>query len=590
MSAQRILASVWLFALALCAHGPDALAADDCPQGRAVRLWTAPLGPRPGSPLEIVAVATDGPLEQILITDPNGRRDRLRVKSLGGPPWALYGTQFRPVAGTYRTETSRFGRIEACTRVTVGEQDVRRETADWNLETEALYSVWIEHLFDTPPHEPLSFDSLGPVLRDPERNFLFNYLGQGEDRSIRAEPDCADLPYFLRSYFAWKLGLPVAYRACSRGSSKRPPSCRSPMVETRFMGAPVSLDTFREIVRRQADTVHSGSARTALSDESTDFYPVPLERDALWPGTLYADPYGHVMVLVKWVPQRGDRSGLLLAVDAQPDNSVTRKRFWEGTFLFAKTHSAGPGFKTFRPLTGSGSGLRPVSNTSLDGRDGLPRYSTEQASLTPDDFYARLETLINPRGLDPNAAYEATLDALMEQLETRVASVANGEDYVRSHPGTTIAMPSGPAIFETTGAWEDYSTPSRDMRLLIAMKVLESLPERIRRYPNLYRLAGESPSAAASRIERLHARRLEERSISYRRSDGSDWRLSLGDIYRRRPGLEVGYNPNDCIERRWGATEDSPDGATCGRRAPRDQLARMESYRPWFRDTVRPPR
>jgi hypothetical protein len=33
------------------------------------------------------------------------------------------------------------------------------------------------------------------------------------------------------------------------------------------------------------DTVHSGSARTGLTDESTDFYPVPLTRSALRPGT-----------------------------------------------------------------------------------------------------------------------------------------------------------------------------------------------------------------------------------------------------------------------------------------------------------------
>jgi hypothetical protein len=36
-------------------------------------------------------------------------------------------------------------------------------------------------------------------------------------------------------------------------------------------------------------------------------------RAALWPGTVYADPYGHVLVLVKWVPPGPGRGGLLLA-------------------------------------------------------------------------------------------------------------------------------------------------------------------------------------------------------------------------------------------------------------------------------------
>jgi hypothetical protein len=33
-------------------------------------------------------------------------------------------------------------------------------------------------------------------------------------------------------------------------------------------------------------------------------------------------------------------------------------------------------------------------------------------------------------------------------------------------------MPDGASIFETAGAWEDFATPSRDLRLLIAMDVV----------------------------------------------------------------------------------------------------------------------
>lgn len=570
---------------------PDrARAADACRQGEAVRIWTAPLQPSPGAPLEIIAVATDADLGEVLITDPAGRQTSLRTARAGGPPWSLYGTQFRPVAGTYRIETTRAGRIAGCTEITVGGGSGDRGSGEWDLATEAFYAAWIEHLFEAPPEQSLSFDSLGPVLRDPERNLLFNYLGNGEDNRLPAEPDCADLPYFLRTYFAWKLGLPIAYRPCTRGSRSSPPTCQAPVAETRFLGSMASAQVFAEASRKMMDTVHSGSARTALRDEATDVYPVALDRSTLWPGTLFADPYGHIMVVVKWLPQRGRESGLLLAVDAQPDNSVTRKRFWEGTFLFAQTPSAGPGFKAFRPVVQTGGGMRQLPNSALDGRSGLPPFSLEQAGLSPDDFYARMQQLINPRGLEPEVAYAATLDALMEQLETRVTSVDNGEAYMRSRPGTTVPMPSGPAIFETTGPWEDYATPSRDMRLLIAMNVLAELPERIRRYPELFILQGRSPSDAAARIERLNAQRMGERFVTYTRSDGTPWRLSLGDIYDRRAGFEIAYNPNDCVERRWGASPETADETTCRRRAPADQRARMEEYRPWFRETVRPPR
>jgi len=196
-----------------------------------------------------------------------------------------------------------------------------------------------------------------------------------------------------------------------------------------------------------------------------------------------------------------------------------------------------------------------------------------------------MEQLINPRGLDAETAYAATLEALMEQLETRVRSVDNGENYMRTHPGTAVPMPRGRAIFETTGLWEDYSTPARDMRILIALKVLAGLPERIRRNPEFYLLRGENPAAAVARVERLDSQQRKEHFVTYTRSDSSPWRLSLDEIYQRRSELEIAYNPNDCVERRWGATPHTLDFATCRRQAPAEQRRRMEEYRPWFRET-----
>jgi hypothetical protein len=561
-----------------------------CHQGEAARVWTAPLRPVAGEPLRVLAVATDDVLDEVRVTGPDGRPIRLPTSPGGGPPWNLLGTLPEPGQGTHRIEALREGRVLACTETPVGAGAGDRGSGHWDLAAQAFYSAWVERLFDAPPDEALGFPALAPVLGDPARNFLHGYLGAGEDEGLPAEPDCADLSYFMRAYFAWKLGLPIAYRACSRGTRDSPPRCEGPTIERAFAGALASAATFRGVSRRIMDTITSGSGRAAFRDEATDVYPVPLDRGSLWPGTLYADPYGHTLILVKWVPQTAERSGLLLAVDAQPDNSISRKRFWEGTFLFAQTPSAGPGFKAHRPLVAGPGGLRLLPNGALDGRDGTPRYSEEQAGLSPADFYARMERLINPHGLDPEGAYEAALAALVEQLETRVRSVENGEAYVRAHPGATIPMPSGPAIFETTGPWEDYSTPSRDMRLLIAMKVVAGLPERIRRYPELFVLRGEDPDAAATRIERLHARRTQDTSIGYTGSDGSPWRLSLAELYARRGALEVAYNPNDCVERRWGAPPGAEDFATCRRHAPAEQRARMEEYRAWFREARRPPR
>jgi hypothetical protein len=402
-------------------------------------------------------------------------------------------------------------------------------------------------------------------------------------------PDCADLPYTLRAYFAWKVGLPVAFRTCGRGSANAPPHCGAASVKTEFTHGVSSLASFMNVSGQLANTVHSGSARTGLGDESTDLYPVPLSRETLWPGTVYADPYGHVLVLAQWLPQTAGRPGVLLAVDAQPDNSVTRKRFWEGTFLFANVAGAGPGFKAFRPLVRTASGsFRALSNDELVDNPSYAHFSLEQDQLSPDDFYARLAQLINPAGLDPKQAYEATLDALVEQIETRVTSVANGEAYFRKNPGSVIPMPGGAAIFQTIGPWEDYSTPSRDMRLIIAIKVLNGLPEKIVRHPELFVMDGMTPQQAKAEIEQYHARRIQERSIRYTRTDGSPWQLSVAEVLARKPAYEMTYNPNDCVEMRWGAKPGTEEYSTCRRHAPQEQHAKMEQYRIWFREARRP--
>ena len=63
-----------------------------------------------------------------------------------------------------------------------------------------------------------SWPALHEVLRDRSRNMLFNHLGLGEDQmGMVIKPDCADLPYFLRAYFSFKMGLPFGYSKCSRG-------------------------------------------------------------------------------------------------------------------------------------------------------------------------------------------------------------------------------------------------------------------------------------------------------------------------------------------------------------------------------------
>ncbi len=622
----------------------------DLPRADGLRIWTAPAAPIAGGHLRVMVVSerpeSIGPVAgaavdllaaRLALVAPDGRRQDLSAVRRGGPPFGFDASVSLGAAGGYALEWWRGDKLVACHTVAVGRTGGARPPAGsgagpghgawattraWDGDTENFYAAWIESLFDAPVTESLGFRPLAQALRDPARNFLFDDLGLGEDgapspapgksdkpgkpskTALTAEPDCADLPYFLRAYFSWKMGLPFGMRDCDRGTESRPPRCHELITnETPLTGAsppPGSLEAMKRFLRLLANKVHSGSARTALTDDDTDTYPVPLNRASLRPGTIFADPYGHVLMLVHWVDQTsggaagggGGASGMLLAVDGQPDNSIGRKRFWEGTFLYANdVVGAGPGFKAFRPLVAAPDGkLTPLSNAALAHDARFAPFSAEQASLDRDRFYARMSQVIHPRGLAPVTAYGETLDALVEQVTTRVGSVDNGEKFMRENHAPVVPMPEGPKIFETIGPWEDYATPSRDLRLLIAIHVLESLPQRIVAHPETFNLGSESPAAARAAIERLHATSIGERDISYVRSDGTPQKLSIADIVARKVGLEMAYNPNDCVEVRWGAPAGSPEASSCKRHAPADQRARMEQYRPWFHEMRRPAR
>jgi hypothetical protein len=86
------------------------------------------------------------------------------------------------------------------------------------------------------------------------------------------------------------------------------------------------------------------------------------------------------------------------------------------------------------------------------------------------------------------------------------------------------------------------------------------------------------------------ASELATRKFSYPRSDGSAWTLTLRDVIDRDVDLEMAYNPNDCVELRWGAPVKSDEASTCKRHAPSAQRAKMTQYRTWFHERRRPPR
>ena len=227
-----------------------------------------------------------------------------------------------------------------------------------------------------------------------------------------------------------------------------------------------------------------------------------------------------------------------------------------------------------------GSGVRPFS--AEQGRD-----------LAADAFYARMSRSSTRGASTPPLAYEETLAALVEQLETRVGSVDNGEVYMKQTKDAVVPMPEGPKIFETVGPWEDYATPSRDMRLIIAMNVLPGLPERIVQAPRAVR-AGRAQAGRARKQDIGRActtsctRERSHRVQAHRRftaaADGGRHARPQGGL---RDGLQPQRLRRDALGRQRGHARRWPPASAA--RPPTSGRAWSE-YRSWFRDARRPPR
>jgi hypothetical protein len=601
--------------LALLGAG-QARAQGACPGGADIAVLPSPISPWKGAPLRVLFTA-EKPLQgELTLIGPDGKVAASARDRQGGPPYFWIAEVAQPEAGQWRATLT--GGAAGCASLTRDISVAERKPAlpaaaagsvwpirhAWNRAMENLYSAWVEKLFDAPLDVELSWPALHIGLRDSQRNFLFDYLGLGEDRiKLVLRPDCADLPYFLRMYFSFKLGLPFGYSKCTRGGGGKGPTCfgwassqtgastfgsASPEAGAKRQSLAASFGSFTRVV---ADAVHSGTGRTALADNNTDYYPVALTQDTLRPGVIYADPYGHVLVLVRRVPQAGGNAGVFLAVDGQPDGTVARKRFWRGNFLFATDPAlGGPGFKRFRPVVAGKNGLRRLSNAEIGKDVQYGDFSLEQQKLSVEQFYDRMDDVMSPQPLDPLAAMKDAIVSLDEQVHVRVTSVENGRKF-QNAKHSEAPMPNGATIFETIGPWEDFSTPSRDLRLLIAMDVVRGYPERVARRPERYAMpANKDAAAVKAELQQVLASELTTREFSYMRSDGSSWTLTLKDLYDRGAALEMAYNPNDCVELRWGAPPGSAEASTCKLHAPSAQHAKMAQYRAWFHERRRPPR
>ncbi|MEQ8266713.1 MAG: hypothetical protein RH982_05915 [Parvibaculum sp.] len=420
------------------------------------------------------------------------------------------------------------------------------------------------------------------------------------DPKTRFYVDCADMPYVLRAYFAWKNGLPFAWQSAMQ-------SADGPGTDIRYsVGGNVVVG--RDSVPRTASGVNAIPVlhtlvnvvstamfrRNAVSDDAhmfSDTYSPRLDREAIVPGTIAYDVNGHASLV--W---RVESGGRVLIFSSHPDHSLSR------SFLGREFLRTGPElgsiFQKFRPIEVVGA-TRAANGALVGGRiAGTPDaeiedFSLEQYQGSPPgspygwrsaswvwngenmDFYTYLRARLSTGELEYRPVEELTA-----MMQTICFDIRSRKQAVEISTGRGIQNMEPPSrlpgnIYGTDGVWELYSTPSRDARLKTAFREMYDLVGEFIKMDlvDAPRLNYEGTDLAGDLLAAYEAENAAC-DISYRNSAGQTVRLTIDDIVDRL--YDLSFDPYQCVERRWGAKGE--ELATCRDGAQKTRWYEAQRY------------
>lgn len=407
-------------------------------------------------------------------------------------------------------------------------------------------------------------------LTSPRSNPLYH---ASNPKGLVFYADCADLPYMLRAYYAWKNGLPFSYSTAVTPLGRTRDiryTARGNRVTARRDIVGLSVDAGRAL-KTMVNTISSAHFRYPPEPHGPlrpDHYPVTILRMSIKPGTIVYDPNGHVAVVYKVTPE-----GRIHYIDTHPDNSVTRSVY--GKAFSRASPAMGAGFKRWRPQKligaskqpdGSYAGGRIVlaanneiadwSDEQFYGTEAHRRKSWRAARFVHDGqvmgFHEYVRKRLARAGFkyDPLAETRAMVRTLCDDLKYRVDAVdfaVGAGVHLRPQPER---LPSN--IYGAVGDWEVYSTPSRDARLKTAFKELR---DEIAWFLALAAQGGKALAYAGDDLRRdlrrVYSKQTRACTVAYQRSDGSKTTLPFDEITRRL--FRLSFDPYHCVERRWGA-------------------------------------
>lgn len=440
--------------------------------------------------------------------------------------------------------------------------DWRVTKSEWSEADEKGYSDFIQRIGESKCETP---DDCINSDANPYRNT------DGGKRGIDFNADCADLVYMLRAYYAWKNELPFTYvtGVYSRGGGDIRFSPKGNRVAGRR--SITGGENGRSVIYNIRDAVSSATYRIGPdTDENplTDLYPVKVQPGSVRPGTAIYDVNGHVALVYKV-----GEDGRVFYMDAHPDFTLTRSVF--GAQFGRDFPAMGAGFKNFRPIKYERGRITIAKNNQI------PDYSTEQfyGNVDPDprgDWrkarfayngvessfyeYARISMAGGKLSFNPVGELQATMKTLCNDLYDRQRfvdlAIEAGIDR-KNHPER---LP--PNIYGTDSMeWEIYSTPSRDARLKTAFRALrEDMGRLIQMWIERDPKVAYDGLNLKEDLQKMYEKTADVCTVVYTNSNGKRVTLRFPDVMERM--FLMSFDPYDCIERRWGAT-DKEELASC---------------------------
>jgi hypothetical protein len=444
----------------------------------------------------------------------------------------------------------------------------------WTVQDELGYRAFIAGLGES------ECATLDECLRSAANPFR-----ESDSADKHFEADCAELPYVLRFYYAWKRGLPFSYESAvaARGKSGDLRYTQDGNSVAARSDVPSGVLSGYEIIARIRASVSSANYRIHPDLETslpTDFYSPALDPKSIVAGTVLYDPAGHLAIVY-----RVDGDGRVHFFDAHTDFSLTQMTY---DLRFARAQpAAGAGFKNWRPIHLIGArrradGALVGGHIVLDANEDIADFSDEQfygnaqrptdANWASGTFtlngetmdyydYVRAKLAGGRLQFDPISEIRDMVDASCSDLHYREVAVDLAISARIQNKPEPDRLPEN--IYGTAGLWETYSTPSRDARLKTLFKEIR---DSVQRFVQMQAKGGDThltyagPDLAGDLLK-TYDREAKSCIIVYTRSDGSQRTLSYEEMRLRL--FRMSFDPYQCVERRWGASE-ADELSTCG--------------------------